>query len=306
MSAAKIAHALGDARREGRGWRCRCPLHNGRSLTFRDGDGGCVLVTCWGGCDRLDVIAELRRRGLLDGRAVGYRARATRSLDKDDAARTARALAIWREARPMVGTIVEKYLRRRGIFLDAWPTALRFHPACARPRDEAGHLRPPLPAMVAVVEHVQRGPVAVHATYLRPDGSGKADIPKDQQKASFGPIRGGAVQLGVPQGEWIAVAEGVETALSVMVASAIPAWAALCAGGMERLALPPEAGMVLICVDNDANGVGARAARAAGQRFLAEGRRVRLTTPPTVGSDFNDVLLGLAFSRSGEVRRVAD
>jgi hypothetical protein len=81
MSAADIAVALGDARREGRGWRCRCPLHQGRSLTVRDGDGGCVLVTCWGGCDRLDVLAELRRRGLLDGR-------------------TARALAIWHEARP--------------------------------------------------------------------------------------------------------------------------------------------------------------------------------------------------------------
>ena len=53
MSAADIAHALGDARREGRGWRCRCPLHQGRSLTLRDGDGGRVLVTCWGGCDRL-------------------------------------------------------------------------------------------------------------------------------------------------------------------------------------------------------------------------------------------------------------
>jgi phage/plasmid primase-like uncharacterized protein len=139
--------------------------------------------------------------------------------------------------------------------------------------------------MVALVEHVQRGPVAVHATYLRPDGNGKAG--------------------SVPRGEWIAVAEGVETALSIMVASAIPAWAALSAGGLERLALPPEAGMVLICADNDANGVGARAARTAGQRFLAEGRRVRLTSPPRVG-DFNDVLLGLALSRSGEVRRVAD
>ena len=85
MSAAEVAHALGDARREGRGWRCRCPLHQGRSLRLRDSDGGCVLVTCWGGCDRLDVLAELRRRGLLDGQ---------------DVARTTRAFAIWHEARP--------------------------------------------------------------------------------------------------------------------------------------------------------------------------------------------------------------
>jgi len=39
MSAADIAIALGNARREGRGWRCRCPLHNGRSLTLHNGEG---------------------------------------------------------------------------------------------------------------------------------------------------------------------------------------------------------------------------------------------------------------------------
>jgi hypothetical protein len=29
MSAAAIAAVLGEARREGRVWRCRCPLHGG-------------------------------------------------------------------------------------------------------------------------------------------------------------------------------------------------------------------------------------------------------------------------------------
>jgi putative DNA primase/helicase len=98
MTAGDIAHTLGDARREGRGWRCRCPLDNGRSLILRDGDGGCVLVTCWGGCDRCDVLAELRRRGLLDGRTIDYRRPSLRTSKREDVARTARALAIWREA----------------------------------------------------------------------------------------------------------------------------------------------------------------------------------------------------------------
>ena len=68
MSAADIAVALGDARRDGRGWRCRCPLHGGRSLTLRQGDGGRVLVWCFGGCNSHDVLDELRRRRLLDGK----------------------------------------------------------------------------------------------------------------------------------------------------------------------------------------------------------------------------------------------
>jgi len=100
MSAAEIAHALGDARREGRGWRCRCPLHQGRSLTLRDGDGGRLLAWCFGGCDRLDVLAELRRRGLLDGRTTSYKRPSPQTAQREDVARTARALAIWHQARP--------------------------------------------------------------------------------------------------------------------------------------------------------------------------------------------------------------
>src|SRR6516165_7756980 len=306
MSAAEIAHALGDARREGRGWRCRCPLHQGRSLTLRDSDGGCVLVTCWGGCDRLDVLAELRRRGLLDGRTTYYAGASPRNSEREDAVRIARALAIWREARPADRTIVQKYLRSRGILLDAWPPALRFHPGCPRPRDE-GTFRARLPAMVAVVEHVQRGPVAVHATYLRPDGSGKADIPKEQQKACFGAIKGGAVRLGISRaGEWLAVGEGIETTLSVAVACAMPGLAAVSAGGIRSLVLSREATHVIICADHDASGVGERAARDAAARWLAEGRRVKLALPPRAGIDFNDILRGVASARIEEVRRVAD
>jgi hypothetical protein len=46
MSAADIAHALGDARREGRTWRCRYVLHGRRSLILCNGDGGRLLVWC--------------------------------------------------------------------------------------------------------------------------------------------------------------------------------------------------------------------------------------------------------------------
>jgi putative DNA primase/helicase len=309
VTAADIAHTLGAARREGREWRCRCPLHGGRSLTLRDGEGGCVLVTCWGGCDRLDVLTELRRLKLLDGGAPDDRPTTTRpeqnsSLDDE---RTIRALAIWREARPVQKTIVEVYQRSRGIAFEAWPEALRFHPSCCRPRDSAGGRVSPLPAMVALVEHVERGPVASHATYLRPDGTGKADIPKREQKACFGPIAGGAVRLGTAQpDQWLAIGEGIETTLSVMQACALPGWAALSANGIRNLILPREASMVLICADNDASGTGQGAARDAADRFLCEGRRVRVAMPPKVGGDFNDVLSSVApADLEGEARDVA-
>src|SRR5215470_7996307 len=96
MNAARIAAALGDARREGRAWRCRCPLHGGYSLVIRDGDNGCILVTCWAGCDRLDVLAELRRRGLLDGRSDCALRIIPAMRPLGDPSRTSRALKIWR------------------------------------------------------------------------------------------------------------------------------------------------------------------------------------------------------------------
>jgi putative DNA primase/helicase len=304
MSAAKIAAALGDARRQGRAWRCRCPLHGGRSLVIRDGDNDCVLAKCWGGCDRLDVLAELRRRRLIGGRAAYAPQIISAPRRDDDARRTARALNVWRNSERGAGSIVQYYLGRRGVTLDPWPMSLRFHPRCPLPKDDAGNLLTPLPAMVGLVEHVQRGQVAVHCTYLRPDGSAKADT--NTNKAIFGPVGGGAVRFGAPRiGEWLAVAEGIETALSVVMACTMPTWAALSAGGIKNLILPPEATHVVICADNDASGTGERNARDAAARWLTEGRRVRIAMPPQPDTDFNDLLAGRTAAMIDEVHNVA-
>jgi putative DNA primase/helicase len=105
----------------------------------------------------------------------------------------------------------------------------------------------------------------------------------------------GAVRFGMPRaGEWLAVSEGIETGLSIAVACAMPAWAALSAGGIEKLLLPPQATHIVICGDHDAGGTGERAARFAATRWLAEGRSVRIAMPPEPGTDFNDILTGRA------------
>jgi putative DNA primase/helicase len=304
MSAAAIAAALGDARREGRAWRCRCPLHGGRSLILSDGTS-CLLATCWSGCDRRDVLTELGRRGLLAGRTDYYRPRFISAQRRnDDASRTARALDIWRAGTDGTNTIARRYLSSRGIEFDQWPSSLRFHPCCPRPRDDAGNLLPPLPAMVALVEHVAHGPVAVHCTYLKADGSGKAGIQKP--KAIFGPVAGGAVRFGLARaGEWLAIAEGIETTLTVALSCSLPALAGLSANGIKNLMLPADASQVVVCADHDASGTGERAAHNAAARWLAEGRRVRVAMPPAPGSDFNDVLMGRTKVTIEEVRHVA-
>jgi hypothetical protein len=303
MSAADVAAALGGASREGRDWRCRCPLHGGRSLRIRDGDGGRVLATCWAGCNRLDVLAELRRWGLLAGSVSDYRpyTAGPHRADTgraDRARRIASARQVWDAALPAAGSPVARYLASRSITIPP-PATLRWAPRCWH-----REVRYELPAMVALVEHVERGFVGVHRTYLRGDGAGKAAM--EPAKASLGPIGGGAVRFGTPrEGEWLAIGEGIETTLAVVAACAMPGWAALSAGGLRTLILPPAATHVVICGDHDANGVGQRAAQDAAARWLAEGRRVRIALPPEPGTDFNDVLMAAAASATREARRVA-
>jgi hypothetical protein len=182
----------------------------------------------------------------------------------------------------VTSTLAETYLRSRGINI-APPASLRFHPALRH----SGDL---WPAMIALVTRgIDDNPVAIHRTFLARDGKGKA--PVVAQRMMFGPCRGGAVRLGAADpDQWFVLAEGIETTLSVMLACGLPGWAALSANGLRSLVLPPNAAQVLICADNDHNGAGQRAAEEAAERFLREGRRVRIATPPIPGTDFNDVL----------------
>jgi len=146
--------------------------------------------------------------------------------------------------------------------------------------------------MIALVQHVEHGPVAIHRTWLAIDGSAKASF--RSPRLSLGPVGGGAVRLArADERVRLLVAEGIETAASVMLVTGLPAWAAISAGGIERLILPPLpiAADVTITADHDVNGVGERAARTAAQRWLNEGRRVRIAMPKVPGSDWNDVLL---------------
>jgi hypothetical protein len=125
--------------------------------------------------------------------------------------------------------------------------------------------------------------VAVHRTFLRQDGRGKADL--DPDKMTLGPCKGGAVQLA-PVGPILAVAEGIETALSFMEGTGTPTWAALSAGGIRNLILPKMVREIVIAADPDP--VGLIAARVAARRWLHENRRVAIARPP-LRHDFNDL-----------------
>jgi putative DNA primase/helicase len=107
---------------------------------------------------------------------------------------------------------------------------------------------------------------------------------------ALGPIRGGAARLA-SAGETLALAEGIETALSVQQATGIPTWAALGTANLLRVELPAIVREIIICADADS--AGEKAAQEAARRFLRDGRRVRIALPASA-NDFNDVLTGLS------------
>jgi putative DNA primase/helicase len=104
----------------------------------------------------------------------------------------------------------------------------------------------------------------------------------------------------------VLIGEGVETCLAAMEATAQPALVALSTAGMARLVLPPHLRTVIILADHDLNRAGQRAARAAAERWLAEGRSGPLAMPPKPGSDSNDVLVGHEYARIEKVADIAD
>jgi len=142
--------------------------------------------------------------------------------------------------------------------------------------------------MIARVDGVDGELVAIHRTFLRPDGRGKADA--DPQKTMLGRVAGGAVRLAPPS-ELLLVGEGIETTLAGMQATGLPGWAALSTSGLVSLALPAIVREILILADNDANRAGERFAHNAARRWRAENRRVSIWTSPHVGTDANDLLI---------------
>jgi hypothetical protein len=254
-------------------------------LSIRETEDGNVLIHCHAGCEQAGVIDTLRSLGLWGDSARRLtwwreqRFAATDRQNRDDAKRTGAALAIWRSAKPAAGTLVETYLLSRALNLPA-QSEIRFHAGLKHPSGGVW------PAMVALVRRGADGTaMAINRTFLAQDGKGKA--PVQSAKMMLGPCRGGAVQLGQPCGV-LMVGEGIETCLSAMQATGLPAWAALSTSGLRVFDLPGDARNVIVLADGD--DPGEAAAQDSARRWKREGRRVRIARARQ-GMDFNDMLM---------------
>jgi hypothetical protein len=285
--AERIANKLGGAKKVGNQWLCRCPCHDDRhaSLSIVDTTDGDVLWNCFANCDGGDISCELYRRGLLPYLGKGGK-RQLRPLQRRPTAAVApdRSTLNWllTKLRPIEGkTPVETYLGTRD--LDLPPDGHHLH---YLPEDPPKFVWPCMVGIVTLFADPERI-LSLHFTRLRPDGMGKAPLPKNEQRSYLAgfPKKGGVIRLCADADVTLrlGVAEGIETACSVSTSFRRagwdqPVWAALDAGNMA--ALPHLRGVDQLFIYADRGPAGEQGADELAQRWLEAGTEVLVSSPP--------------------------
>jgi len=203
--------------------------------------------------------------------------------------RTALAMAIWQEARPLDGSPAATYLFRRGVDSGALSRdlhrALRWHPACPWEGGRHGCI------VGLFTDAITGEPKAIHRTAISPAG-------EKVGRRALGPIAGCVIRLWPDEDvlDGLVVGEGIETTLAAATrvehrgTLLQPAWAVGFAGNIAKLPVLSGIEAITILVDNDASGTGQTAALVCSARWTAVGREVIRLVPRQAGADFNDLV----------------
>lgn len=289
-------------RRVGGEWVGRCPIHEERTGSFyvNDDKGHFWCFGCGAHGNAIDILMHLQHMGFVE--AVTYlnggtddftpaledqhRRAFSRTPEDSDGSRIRAARAMWQDAVPAPGTLAETYLRRRNITIPV-PPSIRFAPALYRVETSRE-----TSALIAAVQDSTGRICAVQRIWLTADGS--KDEPLATAKKSRGPLRDGAVRLGLC-GEVLGVAEGLETALAAQQIHGHTVWAALGGERMRKIALPPMVRRVVIYADNGEAGESLAEKASATYReqgIESVGQEVVVSPPEKCYKDWNDVLQG--------------
>ncbi|MBB4087977.1 toprim domain-containing protein [Sphingomonas carotinifaciens] len=275
--AERIVRQLG-GRWQGKSAMCQCPAHadGTASLSIRVGERA-VLFHCFAGCTAEAIMAALRSGKILApvGHDPGQRQDGGGDLNKV-------ALAVWRHAEPFPGTLADRYLRSRAIVPES--VVARYDPRC---QCGSGAAKAYAPALIVPIED-DTGVIAIHRTWLSPDGRGKADMP--EPKRMLGNPGTGAVRWGgIPVDGILRLAEGVEDAASVMnmLGAGHSVWPVLGIERYQAVTVPESVHTVVIYSQHGSEA--ARAIDRAASHLTANGRQLVVKPPPHAG-DWNDLL----------------
>jgi hypothetical protein len=199
-------------------------------------------------------------------------------------------MRLWTEARPLIGSPAERYLRdTRGIDTSRLPAtiheALRFHPRCPFGANNR------VPCLIALMrDPLSDAPVGVHRTALTRDANGRIDR---SDRRMFG--KAGVVKVW-PADTRLVIGEGLETVLSFATRMTYrgqwltPAWATLSSYMLSTLPIIPGVEELIIVGDNDLNNEGQNAVCSTLTRWRDLHLKAIPLIPKAKGADANDVL----------------
>jgi hypothetical protein len=296
-------HYLSNGRRVGNYWQVGDVRNtSGRSMFVRlkGVDAGGRPAGKWTDAatgehgDLLDVIRE--SCGLVDFHDVTEEARRFLSLPRSAPELDGRPLwsptptglpdsarRLFAMSRSIAGTVVESYLRRRGITELHGIDSLRFHPRCYY-RPDADAPTEIWPAMIAAVTDLQGHITGAHRTWLDPSGRDKA--PVDTPRRAMGHLLGHAVRFD-PASDVMAAGEGIETMMSLRcIMPTMAMVAALSAAHLGAILFPATLRRLYVVRDNDPAGDGA----VAGLFDRAQSAGIEAMVLSPLCGDFNEDL----------------
>lgn len=145
--------------------------------------------------------------------------------------------------------------------------------------------------MIAVMRDVKGDAVNLHRTWITWEGF-KAPVPDNKRVMPTDMKPGQCVRL-TPIAETLGIAEGIENAIAATILTGIPCWAATNAHLLENWQPPEGVRRVVIFGDNDANYHGQTASYKLARSLVKAKYEAEVRLPDVVGSDWNDVLVGL-------------
>lgn len=201
---------------------------------------------------------------------------------------------IWESASsiPIANTPAGDYLRARGI--DPEYHHLRDALRCSEQSSPSVFDGETVPTMLGLITNIQTGArQSLHRTFIRKTADGYL---KERRNLPNHAKAGGVIRLfpdtpALRESGRLAIAEGIETALSLFQVSDVPCWAAIDAGNVENFPVLPW--VREIWIGEDAEPKGQAAAERVFRRYRRAGRQAHILSPPGV-NDWNDYLQEVA------------
>ena len=206
-------------------------------------------------------------------------------IDKDKHRSIEYARKLANKSKPLKGTMAETYLKKtRGIDTQTCSDSVRFLPAIKEPETGEFH-----PALLVIAKNMDGRVQGVQAIFLDKEGN---KLKCEEPKRSYGLIKGSLVPVH-EGGNLYAVAEGVETALSISTARKdMTVFASLGSiTNFSAMDFQTQSNTLIIFADHDKpNNASHNKVNHAADELKRKGFNVFICTPDEVGKDFNDLL----------------